>query len=168
MPGSELKDALENPQLLKLFNYWRDQAAGRPMPSRQDLDPVVDVPELVPNIFLVDVEHGPLHFRFRLVGGDIAVMLGRDITDMALEDLDLGDQYTVVCEQYERAAQAAKPTYCCHEYWTERGSRFLKYERLLLPLSEDGETVNMLLGGICKLEHVEVGSETGTSTPNAA
>ncbi len=42
------------------------------------IDPVIDIPKLVPHIILFDVRRDPLDFRFRLVGSAVRQNLSRD------------------------------------------------------------------------------------------
>src|SRR5687768_5977288 len=53
------------------LTYWESKRAGRAMPARRDLDPVLEIPKLVPWVVLVDVLRDPLDFRFRLIGTGI-------------------------------------------------------------------------------------------------
>src|SRR3954451_11821440 len=48
--------------------YWEGKRAGRRMPARRDLDPVLEIPHLLPWIILADVLRAPLDFRYRLIG----------------------------------------------------------------------------------------------------
>lgn len=54
-------------RLHQLHAYWKSRCRDRQMPSRSDIDPI-DVPTLLPCIFLVDVLNDPRDFRFRLAG----------------------------------------------------------------------------------------------------
>src|SRR3546814_18827524 len=59
------------PKIKALLAYWQSiHPAGGGLPGRRHLDPV-DIPELLPNIWMIDVKRGPLRFRFRLVGTEI-------------------------------------------------------------------------------------------------
>jgi len=53
----------------ELLIYWRSKhVAGRP-PSRQDIDPAVDLPKLIANLLIADVV--PEGYRYRLVGSAV-------------------------------------------------------------------------------------------------
>jgi hypothetical protein len=67
----------------QLYDYWLSKhIRGRP-PGRNDLDPPVDVPRLIPNIMLIDVEGDVL--RYRLVGSAIWGRYGFDLTGTTIE-----------------------------------------------------------------------------------
>ena len=52
----------KTPSLAKLYDYWLEKAGDRLMPSRSDLDPIIEIPELAPDIFQIDVECDPPGF----------------------------------------------------------------------------------------------------------
>ncbi|HUL05736.1 MAG TPA: PAS domain-containing protein [Candidatus Acidoferrum sp.] len=140
---------VHEPKLHDLYEYWDAKRRGRAMPSRADLDPV-EIPDLLANLILVDVSGSPPQFRIRLAGTDIVTRYGAELTGKRLDDIDLGSDLAQIKEQYEETALKVVPTYCRHFIET-RKRKLLRYERLLMPLSGDGSTVNMLLGGIYPL-----------------
>lgn len=143
------------PRLRTLHDYWSAKRRGRRMPARPDIDPV-EVPRLLSNLMLVSVSGDPPRFAFRLVGTEIVARYGAELTGRDLDDLDLGTELGSVRSQYEETVREAAPTYCRHAIETKSG-KYLRYERLLLPLSRDGAHVDMLLGGIYVLpESAEV------------
>ena len=136
---------LIEPGLRALHAYWSAKRGARPMPARADIDPI-EVPRLLPHLMLVAVSDDPLRFRFRLVGTEIVARYGAELTGRELDEIDLGGELGGVRSQYEETVRAAAPTYCRHAIETRQG-KYLRYERLLLPLSSDGIRVDMLLGG---------------------
>lgn len=134
------------PRLRALHDYWRGKLRGRRMPARPDIDPV-EIPRLLSNLMLVSVSGEPPRFDFRLVGTEIVARYGAELTGRDLDAIDLGTELGSVRSQYEETARESTPTYCRHEFETKSG-KFLRYERLLLPLSGDGAHVDMLLGGV--------------------
>src|SRR5262249_50879801 len=75
----------ENRQFLEFHEYWLRKSADKAMPARADIDPV-DIPQLLADVFLVDVVAGnPCRFRFRLVGTRIAELEG-EITNKYLDE----------------------------------------------------------------------------------
>ena len=138
---------IHTPELKKLYDYWTDKTGDRAMPSRRDLDPVIEIPELTKNIWLVDVELDPPGFRFRLVGTEVVVRYGLDFTGLRLDEIDFGGHSETIQRDYEEAVRSKRPVYRCHMIEIVDTMRRLPYERILFPLSDDGETVNMLLGG---------------------
>jgi hypothetical protein len=72
---------MTSPLIIAGYRYWDSRRRGRPMPMRADLDPVIDIPKLVPHVILFDVRRAPLDFRFRLVGSHVRQSLSRDYVD---------------------------------------------------------------------------------------
>ena len=97
------------------------------------------------NLILVDVAGSPPQFRFRLAGTDIVARYGAELTEEPGQSISAAT--AAIREQYRRGPSERTPTYCRHFIETKQ-HKYLRYERLLMPLSADGSTVNMLLGGI--------------------
>ena len=84
----------------QLYEYWLSKHIdGRP-PGRRDLDPPVDVPRLIPNIMLIDVEGETM--RYRLVGSAVWNCYGFDLTGSTIEarnpaEIEWRDTLKAVC-----------------------------------------------------------------------
>lgn len=133
--------------LRDLHSYWLAKKRHRLAPGRKDIDPA-ELRSLLPHLFMVDVENKPRRFRFRLVGTAIVSSFGLDITGRYLEEIGFSDQAPSVLAHYGAVATTAEPS-CHHVHFTRGSGRYLAYERLIVPLSSDGTSVDMLLGGIC-------------------
>jgi hypothetical protein len=53
----------------ELLAYWQAKHIGDRPPSRQDIDPVIDLPHLAANLLIADVT--PEGYRYRLVGSAV-------------------------------------------------------------------------------------------------
>ena len=129
--------------VLKLDDYWHSVRQGRAMPARQDIDPA-GMRRLLPNVFLIDVIDR--RFRWRLVGTRIGDLEHGEHTGKWLEDTirHAQDPFLSFCRL---TVERRRPT--CHAALRadlDGGNRPLV--RSLLPLSEDGMTVTMLLGAV--------------------
>ena len=102
---------------------------------------------LLPNLFLIDVVSGrPRRFRFRLVGTRIVELEG-EITNKFLDELiSNGPETAAMARHYDDATEGR--LYVRRETlgWHPRERAHVNYDVLLLPLSRDGETVDMLFG----------------------
>jgi hypothetical protein len=142
----ELREFLHGPDngaFLEFYEYWLRKGAGRAMPARADIDPL-DIPQLLANVFLIDVVPGtPRRFRFRLVGTRITELEG-EMTTRFLDEFVPGAAGTAMARHYEDTVEGR--IYLRHEtlHWRKRD--YINYDVLLLPLSSDGRTVDMLLG----------------------
>jgi hypothetical protein len=128
---------------LKVEEYWRSLLADREMPARCDVDPA-GLGRLLPNIFLIDVIGGPPRFRWRLIGTGIDIVEGCDHTGKWLDETIAHPEDPILsgCRQTEAER---RPTYHAAGHRDLEGKP-RRLVRVLLPLSEDGRTVNMLLG----------------------
>ena len=140
---SEAVGEIEHPKLQRLLRYWNEKRDDRPMPARGDIDPF-DFPDLLPHVFLVDVSYDPLVFRFRLAGTEVNKLLGEEITGKTTEEIKAERLRPVLRKAYENVVRSRQPAAATRTY--EGHNRYLVYARLLLPLSADGEVIDMLLG----------------------
>lgn len=133
---------LRAPALGELANYWLRQRGARPMPRRADIDPVDLAPHL-PRLVLADVLDAPLRVRFRVVGTELEHRLGYALTGRTI-DAGSGAFF----KPYEACAQQVRPVREYARYDFDDGGPVGEFERLLLPLSEDGGRVTMVLGEV--------------------
>jgi hypothetical protein len=102
-------------------------------------------------LYLVDVERRndcdtPYRFRYRLVGTGIVERNGSDPTGRYLDDFENRPFHETILADYARCAAERRPVAASRRFMDATGRHWL-YQRLVLPLSEDGDKVNMLLGG---------------------
>ncbi|SMF45827.1 PAS domain-containing protein [Tistlia consotensis] len=129
---------IANPLLRDLYLYWADKWHGPYMPTRADIDPL-DMPALLPMIYLVDVERQPLRFRFRLVGTRVVSWFGRDMTGQYVEEAQVW--------RYREVAETGRASYD-RLYAPNKQGRHGSYQCLLMPLAGENGSVEMLLGGM--------------------
>lgn len=135
-----------SPRLEAICDYWlAKQQSGR-LPSRDDLDPH-DIRDVLPIVFLVDVEREPLRFRFRLVGTEFAAKYGRDFTGEFLDELVETSEADGAASDF-MSCVTLRTCIRTHRRWKTESGYYWYFERILLPLADDAGTVNMLLGGI--------------------
>ena len=65
-PPDDLAD-----EILQLHAYWHSRCKGEAIPDRSDLDPLVEIPRLLSNVWLLDVEDSPRRYRYRLLGSSL-------------------------------------------------------------------------------------------------
>jgi hypothetical protein len=131
-----------------LHEYWLSIRAGRRMPARADVDPVQIPRHLLANILLIEVSYDPLRFYYRVMGTAIAKMLGEDWTGKFVDEIEAANKN--ILQQYIDVAESAEPSIYFNQYpkfdKLLGHNRMLDYERLLMPLSDDDQTVHYLLG----------------------
>lgn len=133
-----------HPMLANLLAYWHQKRGQRAMPARADIEPA-ELKALLPHIFMVDVEYEPFRLRYRLVGSALVDVLGQDIKGKYLDEMPLLFR-TFAAGAYEEVLKVRGP---CYKEVRGIAAYFrVAYRRLLLPLSTDGQTINIILGAI--------------------
>ena len=139
---------IRSKSLRGLLAYWqaKQQVLGR-MPARPDLQPDEMVPFL-PFVSLIDVQQQPLRFRFRLVGTGIVGAFGQETTRRLVDEDLFGSNADEVERFFSIPLDTHGAAYASGEYAVAPSGRSLGFESLLLPLSTDGQSIDMLLGGL--------------------
>jgi hypothetical protein len=139
----ELDPASEQyPDLLRVRAYWERKREGRFAPRRADIDPA-DLVDNLPRIMLADVLPEPLDFRYRLSGTSISNVHGKEMTGKSPRDLTPPAYGALIYDHYCESVRRREPLLHVIVFDGEQRSR--SYARLLLPLSENGSAVTMLL-----------------------
>ena len=131
------------PEQQHLYDYWREQARGKTMPSRDEIHPGGFV-RLLPTVSLIDVEREPKRYRVRLAGTGLREVYQREMTGIYLDEAHWGknrDYWLAACYRIvnrKRPAQGIVRT-------PARGKEHLVQFWLRLPLSSDGRQVDMIL-----------------------
>ncbi|WP_421780443.1 PAS domain-containing protein [Kiloniella litopenaei] len=127
-----------------LYEYWLSIHPDKTtLPGRQHLDPM-DIPVLLPNIWLVDVVQDPLRFRFRLFGTAHYAAMDRDCTGMWIDEAFPDFTRSGFDQDYINIVETKLPSY-------RKGSasyhipNYKTIERIMLPLAENGTDVDMIL-----------------------
>jgi len=140
-----LLDKIETPCLRRLYAYWDERRQGREFPGRRDLDPL-DFRYALGHVLLLDVLADPLRFRFRLHGSLLTTRAGYDMTGRMVDELPNPANRKLLIERCRALVHARQPLAVIDERIL--GRRRFGYEAVWLPLSGDGRTIDMLLGGL--------------------
>jgi hypothetical protein len=130
------------------YDYWlgKQRALGdtEMLPARRDLDPVIDIPRLVPHLMLMDVQADPLDFRYRLVGSALRRHMSQDWTGRFLSDIPFQRAGSMVWDNNVRVLSDRRPLLARPPYIGPHKD-FLFVESVILPLAGDGQTIDMLM-----------------------
>lgn len=150
LPLSELTHA----EHLWLYGYWQQRRPGGRLPARRDIDPTDFPRQVLPRVAIIAVEagEGGFHYRYRLAGTEIAQRAGRDPTGKTFEDLYQGEYLAGARTLYDGLRESARPHFSQRTYPLADGESFLRYDRLILPLANDGRSVDQFLLLIVVLE----------------
>jgi len=138
---ADIRDA----RLLGLYRYWRSKCAPG-MPARRDIDPI-EMKAWLGNLLLIEFPPDPLKYRIRLEGVNIVHFYGSTRQGKGIETLTSEDERRLLLGQYFAVLDRGQPAYYEAEFVTSEGIPTFQ-RKLLLPLSEDGEHVNMVLVGL--------------------
>jgi hypothetical protein len=137
---------LHSEKLEDLYRYWLSKKGRRTAPARAEIWPE-EMRRFLPHLFLVDVIGEPPRFRFRLVGTKVVEACGEDHTGDFIDDARLEARAGERIAEYRIAAAERHPMVRSWDLPT-KDERHLHCERLILPLSADGDRVDMLLCGM--------------------
>jgi hypothetical protein len=115
--------------------------------ARRDLDPVLEVPDLLPWIILADVLRAPLDFRYRLIGSGVVDRSRWNYTGKRFSELpDIGPD-SQLWKQRATVVETGAPLRSEPPY-VGRTPGVHRVVVIHLPLSDDGETVNMIFTAV--------------------
>ena len=149
----EVVAAHRAPQLNALVSYWETKHVGERLPRRADIDPV-EIKMHLPRLFMIDVlDGGPdgvSEYRYRLIGTDLVARYGRDSTGKTFAQVHGGDdrQLAATRQVVAGAVAARRPVRIAGQMFWRPDRAFRPIEGVFLPLSSDGETVDVVMGEI--------------------
>jgi hypothetical protein len=127
---------------LDLYRYWCEMRGNRTMPARSDLEPGA-ICALLPFLSILDKVDG--QFRYRLHGSAAAKEIGRDLTGAVVGSyVNAPESAAAMRAVCERVFANAHPVFSTGEFKIKPDC-IHNMSVLLLPLSDDGVTVNMAI-----------------------
>jgi hypothetical protein len=143
--GNDNQQAIGDKRLATLYRYWQSKRGDRLMPARADIDPI-EIPRLLPILLLIDVI-ATVSYRYRLVGTEIVSNAGEDITGKLFDEVLPDDAYKkYLLGLVNEVVETRQPLYAEGAFMAEKRVERL-VRRLVLPLSANGATVDMILAG---------------------
>ena len=137
---------IEHPELAQLYRYWDRKRGDRAMPARRDILPE-EIGGLLGNLFMVDVvrEDGYTRFRYRVVGSALTAVMDQELAGKFIDQMPfLYRKFALPA--YREILRVGRPTY--KQTNAFEGWLVIRYKRLLLPLSSDGQQIGVVMGGI--------------------
>ncbi len=156
-PPRFFDNGLSWPELYRLAHLWHGKRRGRFMPARSDLDPL----ELKPWLgwlSLVRVVDDGADFVYTIYGTNMAWTSGLELQGKSIDALPPTTRLPVI-ESYRLACRLRRPLFSALIVRNELRQRRV-LERVILPLSCDGQTVDRLMIGIGRHE-IEDGDVAG-------
>ena len=141
-----------HPELQEFLDYWLSKHGPQgQLPSRARIDPS-EIPTLLTGIALYDVEHVPAskvgyRFKYRLLGTRHSSVNQADFSGRYVEDVHYPDEAVPIIGAFSLVVERKLPHYWHRDRISRRDpATKIPYERIVVPLSNDGVNVNMLLG----------------------
>jgi len=141
----DFREQLGDHDLIRFYDFYVSLRGDRAMPSRKDLDPLHIPPEFLPNLMLIDVLQEPRRYRYRLIGTHVVTASGEDRTGRTFENVGFFKVHPIVVEQYDKVVDTGQPLHSLEPFTNFTSGVTYTVDRLLLPLSSDGCTVEMLI-----------------------
>jgi len=136
-------DQLEGEALRRALDLWRSKAPEGGLPARADFDPS-EMVDYLGNVVLVDIEHDPRRYRYRLIGTDITRVTGRDMSGRYWDQVYHPSDIAVLSESLDRVLETRMPVRSTGSMkWVEKD--YISVEIVDLPLASDGVEIDMVL-----------------------
>lgn len=143
--AGELLERPLHPKIRALTAHWISICPAGQLPGRRHLEPL-DIPRLLPNVWLVDVVRAPeTRLRYRLVGTNVARAFQVDPTGRFLDELHPGSRNPHLDANLRAVAESGVPSWRVGRPLLWNLQDFLRLERVCLPLASDGVQVDMIL-----------------------
>jgi len=149
---------LSHPDHRDLMDAWLRLKPASGLPLKEQLDPTV-FPRLLPRLAVIEAVRtdGPgdegITFRYRLAGTEIVRRAGRDPTGRTFSELYEGDYLASARATYLDLMQRRAPHFSQRVFPIGEDGGEMRYDRLILPFSSDGETADFFLLLIVVISH---------------
>lgn len=128
--------------IAELYKIWLTWGEEGKLPGRKDFDPI-DLAKYLRNVSLVDVDHENQDFRYRLLGTAAVEFRKWDPTGKSVKEGFIGETYHRSWNNYSFVVESKSFLYDCATVPAPSGF-LVSDEALFLPLSNDGDTVDMI------------------------
>ena len=133
-----------HPKLNAFFDYWLSLNGDEHIiPFKKNLDPL-DIPSLLPNIFLIDAIGMPPRFRFRLMGGSITDSGGPGRKDRWVDEVPAKFEGLHLSGILEKVIKERVPKWYKGPPLLEHDRFVTHLEGIMCPLTSDGTTIDTI------------------------
>ena len=129
-----------------LLKFWNQHLGTHRVPRWQSVE-VENLSRVAANLSILEVSGGtgPARFLVRFHGEPIGQIYGStDCRGKYLDEIIPSAGHQEGLAPYHQALDTGRPVYTIHDV-TDRSGRLVYYERLLLPYSLDGQTIDHIL-----------------------
>lgn len=140
--GADFK--FESPMVRDGYLYWRSKIVDGRLPGRSDINPI-EIPKLMPHVVLVDVKREPeFDFKYRLIGTYVAEHLYKDHTGSWFSEIEHQKAPSQIWQNCCQVAETGT-AFAAETPYVGPHKGFRRVEDVILPLADDGRTVDCLL-----------------------
>jgi hypothetical protein len=136
-------EAISSPEFRFVYDLWTRKRAARQAPARGDFDPA-EMPQVLPRLLLIDIMRNPPDFRYRLAGTETFFIHGTELTGRSVLSIVPAKQGQLVWNDLCEMMETWEPQHVQLEFVSQDGHG-RSYRVLRLPLSSDGQAVDMVL-----------------------
>jgi hypothetical protein len=145
-------DLVSSDRLNRLFQLWKKLRGGRELPYRDAFSPE-QLGFILGQVTIIDVLHNPLNFRYRLIGTRIEEAGRRGDQGKTLDQVEPRSYRDLVGLAYREVVGSARPS--CHQISYVHRQDLVSFERIILPFTQTGSTVDLLLEALDWLPGVQ-------------
>lgn len=133
-----------DPKIKEVTAYWLSLCDGDRMPDRPEIDPT-QMTRHLPGVVLIDVVREPWRFRFRLVGEELVIHHGANLTGQWLDEAFPHFEGTKTRFDMIETAAISRPVYRKGKPLMTYEKSFIEIERVMLPFRNGGDDVDLIL-----------------------
>lgn len=135
--------AAVDPKIKQALDYWNAVRGERFAPARGEIDPR-EAKAFLPHLQIFDILDGGRAFRPRLVGTAITRTLKEDPTGRVFDDSSPQKAARRTLRAIRWTLEHRKPLRTFATRTAVESQDFLSHETIFLPLSSDGQTIDMM------------------------
>lgn len=163
LQGNALRHQMVLPEQQAVYDYWRSRCKGGVFPSRFDIEPE-QLREHLPMVTLIETvdRETQMRFRYRLAGTGFWSLYADEIQGQFVDELPIGDRVDYWQRVLGNIVEKRRPMAGVTRTGTPTGGHLAQFW-IRLPLSTDGQTIDMILGydHLVKLSDVARQEESG-------
>lgn len=154
---------LTHPEHRALFDHWVENRSGEEVPLRGSFDPLA-FHRSMPRMAIIERSGGmdAPTFSYRLAGTEIVRRAGRDPTGKSFAELYEGSYLETANQTYLEITKNGQPHFSQRVYPIGDGSSSMRYDRLILPYSSNGSSIDQFVLLIVIVEQDTPKKQTGS------
>ncbi len=139
----DMPQGMERRLVLRLLGYWRDIRGDEGYPTFAEVDPAA-ISDIWPHCFVLETAGAENDPVFRAVGHEIAKCFPGAIVGCRVSEITKPSLFAVAIDYLDQVLAKGAPISHGGEFHQDDGTKIL-YRSIVLPMSDDGETISGLL-----------------------